>query len=42
MNDEVDPKRVVPQVSSVTLTPNEPLTITLPHESITVIRLREK
>jgi alpha-N-arabinofuranosidase len=41
-NDEVEPKRVVPQVSSLNVTPKEPLTITLPHESVTVIRLQEK
>jgi alpha-L-arabinofuranosidase len=42
INDEVEPKRVVPQLSSLNMTPNEPLTITLPHESVTVIRLQEK
>jgi alpha-N-arabinofuranosidase len=42
INDEVEPKRVVPQLSSLHVTPNEPLTITLPHESVTVIRLQEK
>jgi alpha-N-arabinofuranosidase len=40
MNDEVEPKRVVPRVFSLNVTPKEPLTITLPHESVTVIRLR--
>jgi alpha-N-arabinofuranosidase len=39
MNDEVEPKRVVPQLSSLKAEPNRPLTITLPHESVTVIRL---
>jgi alpha-N-arabinofuranosidase len=42
MNDEVEPKRVVPQLSSLNVAPKEPLTITLPHESVTVIRLQEK
>lgn len=42
MNDEVEPKRVVPQVSSLKVARNKPLTITLPHESVTVIRLQEK
>ena len=42
INDEVEPKRVVPQLSSLNIAPNEPLTITLPHESVTVIRLQEK
>ena len=42
INDEVEPKRVVPQVSSMNVTPNEAITITLPHESVTVIRLQEK
>jgi alpha-N-arabinofuranosidase len=42
MNDEVEPKRVVPKVSSLNVTPKESLTITLAHESITVIRLQEK
>jgi alpha-L-arabinofuranosidase len=41
-NDEVEPKRVVPQVSSLNVTPKEPLTITLPHESVTVIHLQEE
>jgi alpha-N-arabinofuranosidase len=39
MNDEVEPKRVVPQPSSLHISPGEPLTVTLPHESVTVIRL---
>jgi alpha-N-arabinofuranosidase len=42
INDEVEPKRVIPQLSSLNVTPNEPLTITLPHESVTVIRIQEK
>jgi hypothetical protein len=42
IDDEVEPKRVVPQLSSLNVTPNEPLTITFPHKSITVIHLQEK
>ena len=42
MNDEVEPQRVVPRDSSVSVTPDHPLTITLPHESVTVIRLQER
>jgi alpha-N-arabinofuranosidase len=42
MNDEVEPLRVVPQLSSLKVIPKDPLTITLPHESVTVIRLQEK
>jgi len=42
INDEVEPKRVVPQLSCINVTPKEPVTITLPHESVTVIRLQEK
>jgi hypothetical protein len=42
MNDEVEPKRVVPQPSSLNVTPNDPLTITFPHESVTAILLEEK
>ena len=40
MNDEVEPKRVVPQVSSLNVVRNKPLSITLPHESVTIIRLQ--
>jgi alpha-N-arabinofuranosidase len=40
MNDEVEPKRVVPQVSSLNAVRNKPLSITLPHESVTIIRLQ--
>jgi len=40
MNDEVEPKRVVPQVSSLNVVRNKPLNITLPHESVTIIRLQ--
>ena len=42
INDEVEPKRVVPQISSLRALPKKPLTITLPHESVTVIRLHER
>jgi alpha-N-arabinofuranosidase len=42
MNDEVEPKRVVPQPSSVHISPSGPLTVTLPHESVTVIRLEKR
>lgn len=39
MNDEVEPRRVVPQPITVPLTAGHPLTITLPHESVTVLHL---
>jgi len=42
INDEVEPNRVVPQISSVSITNNRSLTITLPHESVTVVRLQGK
>jgi alpha-L-arabinofuranosidase len=42
MNDEVEPKRVVPSISSVNVAAKRPLTITLPHESVTVIHLQKK
>ena len=42
INDEVEPGRVVPQVSSLSATLGQPLTMILPHESVTVIRLEEK
>ena len=42
INDEVEPQRVVPLDSSISRKPGEPLTITLPHESVTVIRLQQK
>lgn len=42
INDEVEPKRVVPQISSLNVVRNKPLSITLPHESVTVIRLQER
>ena len=42
INDEIEPKRVVPQVSSLNVVPKELLTTTLPHESVTVIHLLER
>jgi alpha-N-arabinofuranosidase len=39
MNDEVEPMRVVPQPSGMVVRAGEPLRLTLPHESVTVIRL---
>jgi alpha-N-arabinofuranosidase len=42
MNDEVEPKRVVPQIFNLNIDRKKPLIITLPHESVTVIRLLEK
>jgi alpha-N-arabinofuranosidase len=42
MNDEVEPKRVVPQISSLNLVEGKPPAMTLPHESVTVIRLLER
>ncbi len=39
MNDEVEPKRVVPQPFSIQVTRGKPLSLTLPHESVTVIHL---
>jgi alpha-N-arabinofuranosidase len=42
MNDEVEPRRVVPQPLTIGLTKDKPLTITLPHESVTVIHLHAK
>jgi alpha-L-arabinofuranosidase len=42
MNDEVEPNRVVPHFFSLNVTPREQPTITLPHESLTVIRFQEQ
>lgn len=42
INDEVEPERVVPQSSSLAVTSGQPLKITLPHESVTVIHLRAR
>ena len=41
MNDEVEPQHVVPQSSSVALKSGA-LTVTLPHESVSVLRVRVK
>lgn len=40
INDEVEPKRVVPQSFSLRIASGQLLQITLPHESVTVIHLR--
>ncbi len=42
VNDEVEPKRVVPQSSSIQISAGKSLHVTLPHESVTVIRLRAR
>jgi len=42
INDEVEPKRVVPEPASVRVSAGQPLEITLPHESVTVIHLRAR
>lgn len=42
MNDEVEPQRVVPQPIAIELTKRRPLTMILPHESVTVIHLHSK
>lgn len=39
MNDEVEPQRVVPQPLSLLVRSGQPLKLTLPHESVTVIQL---
>jgi alpha-N-arabinofuranosidase len=39
MNDEVEPKQVVPQLSSVKMDDGKLVSITLPHESVTVIHV---
>jgi alpha-N-arabinofuranosidase len=41
INDEIEPRRVVPRISSLTVQASVPITITLPHESVTVIHLHE-
>ena len=38
-NDEIEPKRVVPLLSSVPVHAEQPIEITLPHEGITAIRI---
>jgi alpha-N-arabinofuranosidase len=42
INDEVEPNRVVPEASAVRVNPGQPVQIRLPHESVTVIHLRER
>jgi alpha-N-arabinofuranosidase len=42
MSDEVGPKRVVPQISSLNGVAKKPPTITRPYESVSVIRLKGK
>lgn len=42
LNDEVEPNHVVPEPSEINTTGNKPLTITLPHESVTVLHVRVK
>jgi len=42
INDEVEPKRVVPQGSSVNLAGKRSLLTTLPRESVTTIRLHQR
>lgn len=38
-NNEVEPEHVVPRLLTLTVPPAGPLTLTLPHESVTVIRV---
>jgi alpha-L-arabinofuranosidase len=40
MNDEVEPEHVIPVPGSIHVSSSGPLTITLPHESVTIIRVR--
>ena len=42
MNDEVEPQRVLPIESSINVEPNHSVSITLPRESVTVIRLKQQ
>lgn len=42
INDEVEPQRVVPQPSGLRVASGQPLQITLPHESVTVIHLQAR
>lgn len=39
INDEVEPQQVVPQPGSVNIEAGQPVQLTLPHESVTVLRL---
>ena len=41
-NDEVDPKRIVPHEMTLTRVEGKPFQITLPRESVTVIRLHQQ
>jgi alpha-L-arabinofuranosidase len=38
-NDEVEPEHIVPRPAAIASTQAGPLTVTLPHESVTVIRV---
>lgn len=42
INDEVEPKRVAPQVFNLKAISKKPLSITVPHESVTSIQLQER
>lgn len=39
MNDEVEPQHVVPLLSTINQQTSGPLSIVLPHESVTVLRV---
>jgi len=41
MNDEVEPKRVAPMVSSIDVPQGQPIQIVLPHEGVTVLQFDE-
>ncbi len=42
INDEVEPHRVVPQISGLHIDALKPLSLLLPHESVTVIHLQQR
>lgn len=42
MNDEVEPKRVVPELFGIELTRGKPLALTLSHESVTVVHIQTR
>lgn len=42
INDEVEPKRVIPLPLNVSVKAGQPLEIVLPHESVTVVHLRSR
>ena len=42
MNDEVEPNRGTPLVSSVDVTEDKPVTLVLPHEGVTVLRFEAR